>query len=157
MTQAHPPFARAAWAARGWTMTEDPAPTVTVDGRDAVTFRLGNRLLLDITASVQAIRLRSRVAAPADLDPDSHDTRRVGIAVVAVHLDGPRAELGDPRLSGGWHPVEPGLRWTDGDAEIRVDGIARIEIDVAPGLPRHATGPAEALAVARQRTRPTSR
>jgi hypothetical protein len=46
-------------------------------------------------------------------------------------LDGKAIALSDARLGSGWHDIEAGWRWTNGDAELRLAGSRRLDIDVA--------------------------
>jgi hypothetical protein len=70
------------------------------------------------------------------------------VAISALRLDGNVAEVDDPRLTDGWHPPEPGLRWTDGEACMALAGVRELAFDVALTgnywQPQHAPGrPAE--------------
>jgi hypothetical protein len=46
--------------------------------------------------------------------------------------------LDDARLLDGWHAAEQGLRWTDGDAGMRVAGSRVLRLRIA-GLGRYWT------------------
>lgn len=83
---------------------------------------------------------RSRSAAPAQTSLVATDTRRLGVGVAGIVLDGRRIGLADRRLEAGWHRPEAGLRWTDGDATLDVRGAAHLDLTlVATGL-RYWTG-----------------
>lgn len=49
------------------------------------------------------------------------DARQLGVAVVEVQVDGAVVPLTDLRLQQGFHDIDGGLRWTDGDAYIVLD------------------------------------
>jgi hypothetical protein len=67
----------------------------------------------------------------------SGDTRRLGVAVGRLRIDGETLPLTDPRLSTGWHACEAGWRWTDGAALLLTAAAAHLEVSVS-ALPRAA-------------------
>jgi hypothetical protein len=83
------------------------------------------------------LRLLSRTAAPAELDPNSEDRRLLGVPVAALVLDGQRIALGDARFGPGWHDVEADLRWTAGSAVIDVRGLTVVELLLATSALRY--------------------
>jgi hypothetical protein len=123
----------------GFAITDDAALRVELDGR-AVPPAADRGWLLVPVARATSLRLRSRVAAPAELDPLSEDRRRLGVPLAALRIDGDPVSLDDPRLRAGWHVAEAGLRWTGGDAAIDVRGARRVEFALAAGLLRYAVG-----------------
>jgi hypothetical protein len=69
-----------------------------------------------------------------------NDTRRLGVAINQLRIDGRSTALTDARLSSGWHAAEADLRWTDGDAGLSLSGVSRLSFDVAmTGTYRHET------------------
>ncbi len=68
---------------------------------------------------------------PAHMRPHENDTRRLGIAVARVALDGREVSLDSPALQLGWHPPEAEWRWTDGDAVLPVAGARVLAFDLA--------------------------
>ncbi len=121
---AHPEFAREAWHQAGCAPLVTAGETVAVV-RAALLMQagaLGHHLTADagarIIANAAGSRLTSRTFIPAEVIPGSDDHRRLGVAVTAIRMAGELVALDDPRLGAGWHPPEPGLRWTAGDAEI---------------------------------------
>lgn len=81
--------------------------------------------------AVDGIVIRSRCWVPSEASPDQADTRRLGVAIRALRLDGIPVALDDARLSAGWHDPEPGLRWTGGAAAIACDGVRRVTVTLA--------------------------
>ena len=123
-------LARAAMLGR--RLTREPMLALAVDGRAVVAERAGRWWSVRLAADAAFLRLRSRVWTPAETDPDpSTDPRRLGVAVGALRRDGADLALDDPALAAGWHAPEPGWRWTNGDAAIRVAGARRIGFAVA--------------------------
>jgi hypothetical protein len=105
----------------GHATTEDPDLRLLADGvalpaeRDGWTWRVG------LPAGTRALRLLSRSAVPGQILPESGDHRRLGVAVTRLALDGTAIPAEDRRRTAGWHAAEPGLRWTDGAAVLRLD------------------------------------
>ncbi len=167
---AHPDFARGVWAAQscaalrlsgppvdavradllarlpalGFAVTTDPALRVSADGVTLEPQCFGEWLTFAMPRNAATLRLRSRDAAPAELALDSDDTRRLGIALIGLRLDGEAVALDDARLVAGWHAAEPGLRWTGGDALIRLDGASIVELALAPERLRYSVPAAPA-------------
>jgi len=167
-TDLHPDFARDVWArdacaplalsglivqrararligrlpALGYVLTDDPLLRLFADGTVCSPRRAGDWVRLLLPAGRQTLDLHSRVGVPAHLDPANDDTRRLGVALVEVRLDGAPVPRADPRLAAGWHAVEPDLRWTDGDARLDLAGARLVELRFAPGLLRYAEGEA---------------
>ncbi len=141
----HAPVSRrllARTASLGHATTDDPALRVLADGEPLKVRRCGATWQAQIPAGTQEIRLHSRSAIPARMQPDSNDHRCLGIAVTRVLLGGhpvppqPRAP-GDPVRTDGWHPPESGWQWTGGGAALRCPALASeqtLEITAAPLL-----------------------
>ena len=105
-----------------------PVPEVSVDG-SAIAATGG---IYALPPGARRLRLRSACHRPDRADPDSGDTRLLGIAVTAIDTDAGPLALDDARLGLGWHAPEDGLRWTGRDATIDVTGLSRIAFAVAP-------------------------
>ncbi len=125
-------------AALGHRLTDDPDLTLRAGARTLPAERDGAVWRASVPPGVACVLLCSRTAVPAESVAGSDDPRRLGIAVTGLRLDG--AEIGpfDPRRAAGWHRPEPGLRWTDGAAELRcgtgAGRVRRLEIAIAPLL-----------------------
>jgi hypothetical protein len=143
---AHPDFARRVWQARscaplitggavlegaraallaraktlGHTRVNDPGLRLLADGRPQPIAREGSRIVANLPAGTRYVRLESRSAVPAWTLPGSTDHRSLGVAVRDIRLDG--AALEAAAFGAGWHRPEPGLRWTDGGASLRIGG-----------------------------------
>lgn len=118
--------------ALGHALTDDPGLSLRCDGASLAAARDGARWRADLPPGARALRLRSRSATPAHLLPDSRDHRRLGVALAALSQDG--APVPPERFLRGWHAPEPGLRWTDGDAELACDGARGVEFRLLPLL-----------------------
>lgn len=159
---AHPEFSRTVWtrdacaelvwqgprlaAARaqlagragqiGWALTEQPDFHVACNGRLLPATEGGGAFAVELPPGAAEICLRSRSTVPAYVLPDSIDTRRIGVAVRWLRLDGVAVPLDGAALAGGWLAPEPGLRWTDGAGRLCVGGARRLEVEIARlGLP----------------------
>ena len=73
--------------------------------------------------------LVSRHFVPAQMQPGAPDHRRLGLAVGAVAFDGVAIDLAS--LGASWHTPEPGMRWTDGRAQIDLSGQRSLTITPA--------------------------
>jgi len=91
----------------------------------------GSRHRFHLPPGARHLWLQSRAGVPAQLDPESMDCRRLGVAVRALALDGITVALTDARLGSGWHAAEPGWRWTDGNAAIAAGEAHTLEVDIA--------------------------
>jgi hypothetical protein len=119
----------------GHVITADPALRIIVHGVEVPAQCDGARLCVALPDDAAELRLISRTAVPAELDPLSGDTRCLGVAVAWLALDGEDVTLADRRLGGGWLAPEPGLRWTTGDGAIDVRGATVLELGSAE-MPR---------------------
>ena len=84
------------------------------------------------------VRLRSRSSVPEEMPGAGSDTRRLGVAVVGIALNGKAIPLDDCRLGAGFFAIERGglaWRWTDGDARLLLDTPGLLEITLGPALP----------------------
>ncbi len=150
----HPNFARATWdtqgcaelvlegsrvaatkrrllAAAGRPLTEDAGLSVLADGQRLPALVTDGIWQVLLPPAARTLRLVSRGWVPAHMRPDEADTRRLGVAISSLTLDGATVPLDDPRLSSGWHDPEPGWRWTDGDAGLALAGARELRFRVA--------------------------
>jgi hypothetical protein len=161
VVQAAPDFARRAWEAAacaplatagaavtrlrrrliarlpalGYALTTDPGLVFLLDGVPVEARRFGQDWWsVALTPASRTLRLCSRAARAADFDAAAEDTRRLGVAVQALRLDGHDVALSDPILRAGWHADEGTLRWTDGDAAIDVTGARLVEFRLGSWL-----------------------
>jgi hypothetical protein len=109
--------------------TQDPAPRITVNGREFRPIRAGDDLFSFILPSTATeVRLRSNAARPCDTQPWIEDRRVLGVSVSRIRVrHGSEIEdlaLDGPALGRGWWAVErDGLqisRLTNGDAVLRL-------------------------------------
>jgi hypothetical protein len=102
-----------------------------------------------LPAATADLRIVSRAAVPAEIDPTAQDRRRLGVLLERLVLTGPNGHLeigaGDRLLSEGFHPPEIVgkrlVRWTDGHARLPAEAIAgmnRIELHVVGAQPSWA-------------------
>ena len=143
--QLHPDFSRGVWAAQGCAelalngrhvvvakqrlidasataTSEDPAIRITADGRPLAAVVDGPRWRVHVPAAAVSLRIASRRWTPAHMRAADTDTRRLGVALSQISLDGAAIRLDDPRLSSGWLAPEAEWRWTDGDAGMALAG-----------------------------------
>ena len=158
VVRLHPAFARHAWevgaaaplvvegpvlegvrrrllgraGALGFGVSREPELRVLAAGVSVAGERVGGRVRFAVPGG--RVRLVSRSGVPAETRADGRDTRRLGVAVAGMWLDGAAIGLGDGRLGAGWHAMEAGgaWRWTDGAAALAIEGGV-LEIAVAMG------------------------
>jgi hypothetical protein len=83
--------------------------------------------------AARRLHLCSESFVPSELFDDSGETRRLGLAVRALVLDG--ASLPPDAFGPGWHDAEDGFRWSDGRGEILLPARSRravLRLVVAP-------------------------
>jgi hypothetical protein len=157
VVQAHPDFARGVWeaegcaplvlagprlaaararllreaAALGHVLTDVPALEITADRPGAVVRRRGAVMRVALPVGAGQVRIGSRIWIPDQTRPGESDTRRLGVAVADIRLDGRDLTLGDARLVAGWHGAEAGWRWTDGNGLIDVGGARTLRFRIA--------------------------
>jgi len=121
--------------ALGHVLTREPDLRLRAGGRLLHPTIAGRVHRFRLPAGAKGIRLVSRSAAPAHVRDDSDDTRRLGVAVARIVLDGKPIALTDGRLGPGWHDVERDgskvWRWTNGDAGLGLAGGRSLDIEVA--------------------------
>ena len=155
----HPDFARAVWDTRACAPLVRDGPAL-IDARAmllrralrlghatsaeaALTVRAGGQILLphcaedrtftfDLPARTRSIRLQSRSAMPAHIKVSDPDSRRLGIAVARLALDGENIALTDARLGAGWIAAEDRFRWTDGNAAVATSGARHLSVRTLP-------------------------
>jgi uncharacterized repeat protein (TIGR03803 family) len=122
-------FAERVWrgvAARAGAGPPPPAPAACVE-----VFANGRKLrpllaerdrrLYALPRSTQTLRIVSDAVRPTAAKPWLQDRRRLGIGVRRVGLEhGATLPLDGPGFAQGWHGAEPGVRWSDGDAVLRL-------------------------------------
>ncbi|MCC6719057.1 MAG: Hint domain-containing protein [Acetobacteraceae bacterium] len=174
-TMLHPDFARRHWAAAscaplveagparaaartrllaragalGHRRSLDPALGVLADGAALAIHARGRRREVALPGGLAALAIVSRGWVAAHVEPDGDDTRRLGVAIARITLDGAALALDDARLGAGWHRVEHGWRWTDGHAWLHPRGATRLGFDIAATgqywIDRHGTGQDRAM------------
>jgi hypothetical protein len=121
----------------GWRATAFARPTVLADDAALPARAAGEGAWrVAVHSSIRRLRLRSHSFVPAEVQPGSGDTRRLGLAVRALRLDG--ADLPGDAYAAGWHPAEAGWRWSDGCGEILLPARSRrvvLELSAAPAGP----------------------
>jgi hypothetical protein len=123
--------------AQGEAITADPdlrlviGPLVVRPAIDGAIRRFA------LPAGVGEVRLASRVMVPAELLAEGTDTRRLGVAVVELRLDGCIVAPGDGRRGRGWHAREDSWQWTDGDAVLDCTSMRALELTLQPEMPRY--------------------
>ena len=119
----------------GWRATEDAALALRCDGTALAVERAGDALRATLPPGARRLVLASRSAVPAEMFADSTDTRRLGVAVARLVIDG--VALDDPCYAEGWHDPEPDLRWTTGEGVLLLPPSPQartLELVVAPLL-----------------------
>jgi hypothetical protein len=115
----------------GWRQTNDPGLRVLADGRPIVAMRSGQCWRVGLPPGACTALLLSRAGVPAEMVPGSTDCRRLGIALADVRLD--RVPVPNAAFGTGWHAPEPGWRWTDGAAELALNGARELLLELACG------------------------
>jgi len=123
------------------SLTYDPAMRVAAVGRMIEPADIGNDTYrFQLRADCVSVRLVSRSVIPAWTGESATDTRRIGVAVSSVRLDGLVLSLNDARLVGGWYQPESHLRWTDGNATVMTGGARTLEVTIRPTVACWRTG-----------------
>jgi hypothetical protein len=121
-------------AEMGQLTTDDPGLHLASAGGRSEADVNGLRFTFALLAGNTPVRLVSRSVVPAHILPGSSETRRLGVAVTEIRVDGKVISLSDDRLGEGWYGNEGALRWTNGDAALRLDGAARLEVTIDPPI-----------------------
>lgn len=121
-----------AQAARlGWRRSSDHSLTLFADGRQLAATREGDVWHCALPAGCTTVELRSRAHIPAETEAEAGDTRRLGIAIADLRLDGRPLPLTAPALTQGWHAAEPDWRWSDGAGQIAAGGARHLAFRLA--------------------------
>lgn len=122
--------------ALGWTKSEEADLTIEADGISiAPEHRSGNRFRFQVPAATRLL-LHSSCGVLAHVMPGVNDTRRLGVAVSELRIDGVAVDLDDSAFAAGFYPVEQQgearWRWTDGEAalDLALAGPAAIEVSL---------------------------
>jgi hypothetical protein len=125
----------------GWVKTRDAQPALSVDGQALAPVHTapvgadGLRLWFAVPVGAGEVVLTSRAARPIDLTPGALDTRRLGVAVAELRVDGEAVALTGETLGAGLHPLERAganaWRWTDGAARLNLSGPCLVELTVS--------------------------
>jgi T5SS/PEP-CTERM-associated repeat protein len=94
-------------------------------------FTAGQRCVFALPRGADRVRLVSPASRPTAARPWAEDRRRLGICVRRLALDNRQdVPLDSPSLGPGWWPWDAGpVRWTDGDADLRLPhGTRTIEV-----------------------------
>lgn len=107
----------------GFTTSADADLHLQVDGAIVYPSAIsGHSFSFDIAQSASDVRIVSRSAVPADINPASADGRRLGVAVAGLTLRGSGMSIevlaGDKLLADGFYQADGGHRWTNGSAHV---------------------------------------
>lgn len=111
-------------AALGHATTAEPDLRVMAGHRVLRPKAVPGGLRFNLPKGASRVQILSRSFVPRQIRAADRDCRRLGVGVLSMRLDGREVELDGHRLGEGWHPPEPGLRWTGGAAWLRT-GVAR--------------------------------
>ncbi len=109
--------------AAGWTDTEDPGLAVEVGGERLEPLTgVGPELVVQVPPGASELVIASRVSVPDEFEPGCGDTRRLGVALAEIMLDGETIPLDSDSIGAGTlAPEDDGTkawRWTDGAAVL---------------------------------------
>ena len=143
--------------AAGWTDTDDPDLAVEVDGvRLAPLASDGPQLAVRLPAGTTGVVIASRVSVPDEFAPGSGDTRRLGVALAEIALDGRTIRLDTGLIVAGMlAPEAEGdnvWRWTDGAAVLNLPpgaGERTLELRIHWGWRAYRAPPPGTLPVPR--------
>ena len=136
--------------ALGFAITREPALSLRADEWPIMPSLVdGSVYRFSLPAATTDLRIVSRAAVPAEIDPAAADRRRLGVLLERLVFSGPngRVEIAadDRMLSEGFHPPELAggrlVRWTDGHARLpaaALAGMNRIELHVQASQPAWA-------------------
>ena len=137
--------------ALGFVTTRDAELTLLADGRALPIEQRGALGRVRMPARTAAVRLTSSTWVPAQMQPESDDTRRLGVAIRHLWLDGREASLDSAGFGSGWHAAEAGWRWTDGDAVLALEGVRELAFELAMTGTYWAPRPSEATSISSKR------
>jgi uncharacterized repeat protein (TIGR03803 family) len=134
-------FAERIWrdvAARADAAPPPPEPVAGVDvfadGRKLRPLLAeGDRHLYALPPTTEMLRIVSGTVRPTATKPWLHDRRRLGIGLRRVGLEhGATLPLDGPGFAHGWHSAETGVRWSEGDAVLRLPpGAGMLDLRMA--------------------------
>ena len=131
--------------AQGFELTGESDAHILADGRRVDARKLSPTCLaFTLPAGAKTIALRSKTFVPAHTQPESQDTRNLGLCVTHLLVDGEPTALDTPDLTEGWHVPEGGWRWTDGEARLP-PGARSVTVDLAVAGPRYWRDPVESV------------
>jgi hypothetical protein len=121
----------------GHTMTDDPDLNVLADDQRIEPLRLTDRRVAFMLPPATRVELRCRGFEPRHTVPDSSDSRRLGVSVERLQLNGGDVPLQDEALqSTGWHGFESNdsssWRWSS-DRVTLPSGTRLVVLDYIPG------------------------
>ncbi len=117
---------RAALQARaealGWAKSLEHGLTLVADGVEIAPLHTAGERLWFAVPACDSLVLRSASAIPAEIEAAHGDSRRLGVAVAELKLDGAALDLAAPAFGAGFHGLEThgeqAWRWTDGAAVL---------------------------------------
>jgi hypothetical protein len=121
----------------GWRATEDAGLALRCDGAPLAADRDGGTLRAILPPGAHRLVLASRSAVPAEMFADSTDTRRLGVAVARLAIDGGAIAPDDLQCTEGWYDPEPDLHWTNGEGVLLLPPSAQpraLELTAVPLL-----------------------
>jgi hypothetical protein len=113
----------------GFAVTRDDDLRLLVDGIVVgPSARLGATVSFEVPEAAREVRIVSRSVIPAEIDPATHDHRRLGVCIKRIALRNAfcsvEMDVDYRGLDRGFHPPEEDHRWTNGDAAIPGDVVA---------------------------------
>src|SRR5215472_2802386 len=113
-------------AALGYAFEDDPELHLIVDGETVQPLsEVDGVYRFQVPAGGETVWLASRSAVPAEIEPNSGDRRRLGVAVERILLHDAELSVeawhGHAALAEGFHDDEGTHRWTDGLARLPAD------------------------------------
>ena len=102
-----------------------------VDGNPVLGLCVDGVYRFTLPDTARQVQLVSLGSVPSEIDCTATDTRRLGVAVDRIAVNGIPLQLDGPALAAGWHAAEAGWRWTDGAGVVELAGGGLIEVGVA--------------------------
>ena len=107
----------------GFTTSADADLHLLVDGAPVYPSAInGQSFSFDVAQSASDVRIISRSAVPAEINPASADRRQLGVAMAGLTLRGSGLSIdmlaGEKLLAEGFYPADAGHRWTNGSAPV---------------------------------------
>jgi hypothetical protein len=117
----------------GHATTDDPDLCVVAGQRRIRPTEVTDGFSFNLPEGTETVRIESRRFKPSEMRADGNDTRQLGVGVLSLMLDDAQVALDCDCMTSGWHEPEPGLRWTDGSATLRVDGARSMTLQLLDG------------------------